>query len=104
MSPRRGSGSSTRSISRSPDSQCLPATAYVPGRRLVRAVREQRRVAGPVERGPGVVGDAAVDGDVGRRGGGALDGTDGVERDAGASDERAAGLEDHLRAREVVQP
>ena len=27
-SPRRGSGSSTRSISTSPDSQCLPATAY----------------------------------------------------------------------------
>ena len=98
MSPRRGSGSSTRSISRSPDSQCLPATAYGAGRRLVGAVREQRRVAGAVERGARVVGDAAVDRDVGRRRGRALDRADRVERDAGARDQRAARLEDHAAA------
>ena len=38
------------------------------GRLLAGAVREQRRVAGAVERGARVVGDAAVDRDLGRRG------------------------------------
>ena len=46
MSPRRGSGSSTRSISTSPDSQCLPATAYGAGRRLVGPVRRAAPCSG----------------------------------------------------------
>ena len=65
MSPRRGSGSSTRLDQQVARLAVLADDGVGAGRRLVGAVGEERRVAGAVERGAGVVGHAAVDRDVG---------------------------------------
>src|SRR3954468_17656300 len=81
----------------------LAAHGVRPGRFLGGAVREQRLVAGAVELRPGIVGHPAVDRDVGGGLGHPLDDADAVDREPGAADQRASGLEDHLGCRKVVQ-
>src|SRR5581483_1483470 len=78
----------------------LAADGEDAGGRVLYAVREQCGVAGAVQRRARVVGHAAVDRDPGGRAA-ALDDADAVEGEAGAADERAAGLEDELRPGEA---
>ena len=71
------------------------------GGRVGHAVGDDGLVGGVVERGADVVAHAAVHGDVLADAGDVLDGADGVERDARASDDGAARLDDQLRGTEA---
>ena len=102
-SPRRGSGSSPvdQHVARL---AVLARDRELAGGLLVRAVREQGRVAGAVELRPRVVRHAAVDRDVAAVAR-LLDRADAVERERGGADEGAARLDDQLwRASRLSSP